>query len=203
MIKEACIGSYTEAKIAVSKGANRLELCDNLADGGTTPSYGTIALAQKTLKVPLVVMIRPRGGNFNYSDDEFEIMKMDIQICKSLGVYGIAIGIINTENKLNLEKMAAVVALAKPMNITCHMAFDEVENREEALEQLITLGFNRVLTKGGKTSALENMDELLRMHQQAKGRIAILAGGGVHANNYEQLMAYTGIGEVHGTKIVG
>lgn len=202
MIKEACVGSYLEAKSAVAKGANRLELCDNLKEGGTTPSFGTIQLAQQTLNVPLAVMIRPRGGDFIYSDDEIDIMKRDIKVCRSLGVEGVVFGVLTHDHQIDVKKMTELIQCALPMKVICHMACDEVENRDWMIEQLMELGVDRVLTKGGKQHALAHLDELKRMNEQANGRIVIVAGGGVTSDNYHEIIEKTGIQEVHGTRIV-
>lgn len=202
-ILEACVGSYTESKIAAEKGAGRFELCENLAEGGTTPSYGTISLVHQNLNVPTLVMIRPRGGSFVYTSEEIEIMKRDIAVCKEIGVYGVVFGILTQENLLDIHAMKELVDLAKPLQITCHMAFDEIENQTQALEDLIELGIDRVLTKGGKQRAMENVACLAQLVKQADGRITIVAGGGVDAFNYVEIMEKTGVTEVHGTKIVG
>jgi len=203
ILREACVGSFKESCSAVAKGANRLELCENLLEGGTTPSYGTIAMAQERLNTPLLVMIRPRGGNFVYTTDESEIMKRDIQICKELGVYGVVFGVLTEDDKLDMAAMKTLVALSKPMKITCHMAFDTLEDPLEGLEQLIELEIDRVLTKGGKINALEGIPTLKKLVTLASDRIIIVAGGGVNEANYQMIAEKTGVKEVHGTKIMG
>lgn len=203
ILKEACVGSFKEALSAVSKGAHRLELCDNLQEGGTTPSYGTIALAQEKLQTPLLVMIRPRGGNFVYTPDEIEIMLRDIKTCKNLGVYGVVFGALTADNTLDMATMKTLVAVSKPMKITCHMAFDELDDSNAGLDRLIELGIDRVLTKGSKTNATDGINTLKQLVAHAAGRITIVAGGGVNAENYQMIADATGIREVHGTKIVG
>lgn len=202
-IKEACVGSFTESAIAVKKGAMRLELCENLAEGGTTPSYGTLLTVHKHLQVPVLVMIRPRGGDFVYSPEEIEIMKADIQICKQIGVYGVVFGALTADNRLDVDVLKTLVACAKPMQITFHMAFDALEDPEAQLEQLIALGFNRVLTKGCKSNALDGIEQLKRLVERASDRITIVVGGGVTAHNFEEIAKKTGATEFHGTKIVG
>ncbi|MDH8679686.1 copper homeostasis protein CutC [Fusibacter bizertensis] len=202
-IREACVGSFKESKIAADKGADRFELCENLAEGGTTPSYGTISLVHHKIGIPTLVMIRPRGGDFVYSQEEIDIMKLDIEMCKQIGVSGVVFGVLTPENLLDIQTMKTLVEIAKPLQITCHMAFDDIENQAEALEYLIELGIDRVLTKGGKHSAMDNTDHLAKLVKQADDRIIIVAGGGVDASNYEVIMDKTGTTEVHGTKIVG
>ncbi len=203
ILKEACVGNFKEALSAVTKGAHRLELCDNLHEGGTTPSYGTIALAQEKLKTPLLVMIRLRGGDFVYTPDEIEIMLRDIKVCKDLGVYGVVFGALTEENTLDVATMKTLVAASKPMKITCHMAFDELDDPLAGLDCLIDLGIDRVLTKGSKTNATDGVTTLKQLVAHAKGRITIVAGGGISANNYQMIADVTGVRELHGTKIVG
>lgn len=203
IIREACVGSFKESQSAVLKGADRLELCENLAEGGTTPSYGTIALAGEKLDTPLLVMIRPRGGDFVYSPEEIEIMKHDIQRCKELGVYGVVFGVLTPERTLNMQAMKTLVELSKPMQITCHMAFDALVDPFEGLEQLVELGVDRILTRGGDKSAYEGRAMLKDLVSKASNRIVIVAGGGVTEDNYQIIVDETGVKEVHGTKIVG
>ena len=203
IIREACVGNFKESQSAVLNGADRLELCENLAVGGTTPSYGTIALAEEKLDTPLLVMIRPRGGDFVYSVEEIEIMKRDIQKCKELGVYGVVFGVLTSEGTLNMQAMKTLVECSKPMQITCHMAFDALVDPFEGLEQLVALGVDRILTKGGNISAFEGRATLKNLVAKASNRIVIVAGGGVTEDNYQIIVEETGVKEVHGTKIVG
>lgn len=203
MIREACVGSFTEGKKAETLGANRLELCDNLAVGGTTPSYGTILAAKNHLSIPSLVMIRPRGGDFVYDEIEMEMMLEDIKVCKEIGIAGVVFGVLTPDSELDMSKMKKLVELSKPMEITCHMAFDETSNFSHTLEQLIELGIDRVLTKGSKTNALDGIETLKQLVKQAKGRIKIVAGGGVNEGNYEAVAMQTLVEELHGTKIVG
>ena len=203
ILLEACVGCYEEARRAEVQGADRIELCDNLVEGGTTPSYGTIYLAKKNLNIPIAVIIRPRGGDFVYSNDEFEIMKRDIVLCKELGVETIVFGILNKENKVDIERTNELVKLASGLKITFHMAFDEIEDKFEALEQLISMKVDRVLTKGCNTCAADGKDTLKQLVEKSNGKITILVGGGVTYKNYKELSDYIGSNEMHGTKIVG
>ena len=202
IVLEACVGCYEDAKKAVERGANRIELCDNLKEGGTTPSYGTINLACKNFDIPVAVIIRPRGGNFVYSDDEFEIMKKDIEICRELGAYAVVFGILTKDNKIDIERNRELINLSKGLKVTFHMAFDEIENKVEAIETLIDLGVDRILTKGCKTSALDGKDILKNLVQISNGKIEILIGGSVTKNNYKELVEYIGCNEAHGSRIV-
>lgn len=203
ILLEACVGSYKEGRISQENGADRIELCDNLSEGGTTPSYGTIYLAKKNFNIPIAVIIRPRGGDFVYSDDEFEIMKKDISICKDLGVETVVFGILNNENKIDMERTKELVELANGLKVTFHMAFDEIDDKFEALEQLISIGINRVLTKGSKTCAEDGKKILKELVEKSENRITILVGGGVTYKNYKELSEYIGCTEMHGSKIVG
>lgn len=203
MLLEACVGCYEEAKRAEVQGADRIELCDNLGEGGTTPSYGTIYLAKKNINIPIAVIIRPRGGDFVYSNDEFEIMKKDIELCKQIGVETVVFGILNKDNTIDIERTRELVELSNGLKITFHMAFDEIEDKMEALEQLISMGINRVLTKGSKTCAEDGKNVLKELVEKSSDRITILVGGGVTYKNYKELSEYIGCNEMHGSKIVG
>jgi copper homeostasis protein len=202
LIFEACVGSYSSAKEAEKRGASRIELCDNLKEGGTTPSYGTIKLAKKNLKIPIFVIIRPRGGDFIYSAEEIEKMKEDIIQCKSLGVDGVVLGILNEDYEVDIDKMASLIEKAQGMQITFHMAFDEILDRKKAIDTLVTLGVHRILTKGSLGGAIEGKEMLKEFIEYSKGRIIILPGGGVTKDNYHVLREYLGNEEFHGTKIV-
>ncbi len=202
LIFEACVGSYSSAKEAEIHGASRIELCDNLKEGGTTPSYGTIKIAKKNLKIPVFVIIRPRGGDFIYSQEEIEIMKEDIIQCKSLGVDGVVLGILDEGYNVNVDKLASLIELAKGMKITFHMAFDEILDKKKAIDTLVTLGVHRILTKGSNGGAIEGKEILKELIEYSKGKIIILPGGGVTKENYHILREYLGVEEFHGTKIV-
>ena len=210
ILLEACVGCYEEAKRAEMRGADRIELCDNLEEGGTTPSYGTIYLAKKNINIPISVIIRPRGGNFVYSNDEFEIMKKDIIICKELGVETVVFGILNNNNTIDIDRTRELVDrtrelvdLAQGLKVTFHMAFDEIYDKFKALEQLISIGVDRVLTKGGKDCAEEGKVVLKELVEKSKGKVIILVGGKVTYKNYKTLSEFIGCKEVHGSKIVG
>lgn len=203
ILLEACVGCYKEAKKAELQGADRIELCDNLGEGGTTPSYGTIYLATQNINIPIAVIIRPRGGDFVYSNDEFEIMKKDIVICKELGVETVVFGILNKENKIDIERTKELIDLASGLKVTFHMAFDEIDDKFEALNQLISMNVDRVLTKGCKTCALDGKNTLKNLVEKSDNRITILVGGGVTYKNYKELSNYIGCNEMHGSKILG
>lgn len=202
-IKEACVGSIKEALIAERNGADRIELCDNLAMGGTTQSLGTIEVANEVLSIPVNVIIRPRGGDFVYDDIEVEIMKWDIEQCRRIGVNGIVIGMLDEKNNINMEQLLYLLKYVGDMEVTFHMAFDEVENPFNAIDLLASLKINRILTKGGKEgTAIDNCESLKKYIEYSKDRIIILPGSGITKDNAEALRAYTGALELHGTKIV-
>ncbi|MVX63261.1 copper homeostasis protein CutC [Clostridium chromiireducens] len=200
-IFEACVGNYEEAILAAKRGADRIELCDNLMEGGTTPSYGTIRKTLEKLDIPIMVIIRPRGGNFTYIKDEIEIMKYDIQMCKDLGVHGVVIGAIK-ESKIDKDIIKELINLAKPLSITFHMAFDEIEDKYTAIDELVDLKIDRILTKGGAEDAISGKDTIIELINYANGRISIMPGKGVNTDNRDFLLAYTGATEIHGSKII-
>ncbi len=205
ILREACVRTYREAVQAELKGANRIELCENLSEGGTTPSYGTIAMCVKRLKIPIAVMIRPHGDlSFRCSADEVEIMVKDIEVCKQLGVEAVVFGVLTSDCQIDLPVVKRLVDVAQPLKTVFHMAFDQAKgDKEKALETLINLGITRVLTKGCTKNATEGRPALKKLVEQAKGRIGILAGGSVTSMNYKDIVDFTGVKQVHGTKIVG
>ena len=203
ILLEACVGSFKEAKKAQALGANRIELCENLKEGGTTPSYGTISFCKKTLTIPIAVMIRPRGGNFIYDKEEIEIMKEDILICKKFEVESVVFGVLTENNKINYDLLKELVDFAKPLKIVFHMAFDEIEDQLEAFKQLIELGIDRVLTKGSKTKASDGVKTLKLLTENSQNKIIIVAGGGVTQDNYNKIANESNVSQCHGTKIVG
>lgn len=196
-ILEVCANSYSSALAAQNGGAKRVEFCDNLAEGGTTPSYGQIALAKQNLSIEIWPIIRPRGGDFLYSDIEFQLMKEDIKNCKSLNCDGIVTGILKTDGSIDKERTAELIELAKPMKVAFHRAFDMSNNMEKALEDLIDLGIIRVLTSGGASSAIDGAENLNKLIKQANGRISIMPGAGINENNIQDLIDKTGAANFH------
>lgn len=184
-------------KTAQAAGANRIELCDNPGEGGTTPSYGFIKAARKVLTIDLFPIIRPRGGDFLYSDDEFEIMKMDIQVCKNIGCDGVVFGILNEDATIDKERCKILVQLAYPMSVTFHRAFDRVIDPSQALEDVIECGFERILTSGFHPTAIEGIDNLKKLIQIADDRIIIMPGSGIRASNIGELAQTTAAVEFH------
>ncbi|MCD7979513.1 MAG: copper homeostasis protein CutC, partial [Fusobacterium sp.] len=187
MIKEVCVESFSEALAAEKRGADRIELCDNLYLGGTTPSYGTIKMAMEKLTIPAFPIIRPRGGNFHYSKEEIEIMKEDIKVCKSLGAKGVVLGVLTADNKVDFETLKELVELASPMEVTFHKAVDELENPVEVIDRFVEIGVKRILSSGTKETALEGKDILNAMIKKADNRIIILIAGKVTSDNFEEV----------------
>ena len=193
---EVCANSYQSGKNAQDAGAHRIELCQELSVGGITPSYGLIKKVITDLSIPTFVLIRPRSGNFVYTAEEFAIMKSDIEQCKALGVHGIVSGVLNEDKSIDIARTKELIALTRPLPFTFHRAFDEVKKPEEALELLIELGVERVLTSGQEKSAVKGMSLLAHLNKQANGRITILAGGGISSQNAAQFRAI-GLKEIH------
>ena len=202
MIKEACVESFEKALEAQSNGANRIELCENLAVGGTTPSYGTVKICLEKLKIPIFPMIRARGGNFVYSKDEIEIMKEDIKIFKELGVKGIVLGCLTSDNKIDLELTKELVDLAYPMEVTFHKAIDEILNPLDYIDDLVNIGIKRILTSGGEATALEGKDLINEMIKKSNGRLKIVVAGKVTKGNLNGLSNLISADEFHGKLIV-
>jgi copper homeostasis protein len=189
--------SITSCHIAAIAGANRIELCDNPYEGGTTPSYGMIKAARSKAAIELFPIIRPRGGDFLYSNDEFEVMKNDISICKSLGCDGVVIGLLLPNGSVDKLRTEELVALAYPMQVTFHRAFDRVENPYESLEVIIDCGCKRILTSGLQPTAIEGSDLLTKLVQQAGNRISIMPGSGIRPDNILSIQSITGAKEFH------
>ncbi|RZK02677.1 MAG: copper homeostasis protein CutC [Flavobacterium sp.] len=196
-ILEVCANGYESALNAQIGGAKRVEFCDNLAEGGTTPSYGQLALAKKNLTIELWPIIRPRGGDFLYSDIEFNLMKEDIKFCKSLNCSGVVIGILKANGSIDKERCAELIELAKPLPVAFHRAFDMSNDMEKALEDLIDLGIVRVLSSGGANSAIDGTEKLSKLIKQVNGRIAVMPGAGINERNIAKLISETGATEFH------
>lgn len=194
--------SFTEALEMFNKGANRIELCENLAVGGTTPSFGTIKQAISLIPIPIFVMIRPRGGNFIYSDEEISIMKEDIILCKNLGIKGIVLGVLNIDNTINYSLLKELVTLASPMEVTFHKAIDEVKNPLNEIPFLKEIGIKRILTSGKSETALEGKDLINSLITISYPEITIVAAGKITSNNFSSVIKEIHGFEFHGKKIV-
>jgi len=196
---EACVTCAQSALNAEKGGALRVELVDNLIEGGTTPSAGTIAELRKRLNIGLYVMIRPRGGDFCYSDLEFEIMKEDVKTARSLGADGFVAGILLPDGRIDTDRMGKLKDLAGDIDFTCHRAFDMTTDKYQALDDLIGLGVERILTSGGKNTAPEGKELLRELILRADGRIKIMPGSGVNNETVKDLREFTGANEFHVT----
>ena len=196
---EICCGSLQSALNAQEAGANRVELCSALSLGGLTPSYGFIELARKRLKIDVNVLIRPRQGDFLYDSDEVAVMIRDITACAQMGVNGVVIGALDPFGNVDADACRAMVAVAKHhgMSVTFHRAIDRACNIMAALEDVISLGADRVLSSGGKPTSLEGVETLARMNAAAAGRIIIMPGGGVNAGNIGEILKGSGAEEIH------
>jgi copper homeostasis protein len=196
---EVCANSLTSALAAQEGGAIRVELCDNLNEGGTTPSYGQIKMARESLNIKLYVLIRPREGDFLYSDIEFEIIKADVQYCIDAGCDGVVIGILNADGSIDKARCSELVQMAKKagLGVTFHRAFDMCNNMDQALEDIIELGCQRILTSGGESTASEGANVITRLIEKAAGRIIIMPGSGVSESTVADLVHITKANEIH------
>ncbi|MFP7253853.1 copper homeostasis protein CutC [Terribacillus goriensis] len=210
MLKEVCVENFTNVPEVIAKGADRIELCDNLAVGGTTVSHGVAAVTinychGKDMKV--MSMIRPRGGNFVFSKEEVDMMKRDLVHLRDLGTDGVVLGCLNDTGWIDEDAMIPLLDVAKGLEITFHMAFDHIspENQLKAIDWLVEHGVHRILTHGGPldTRVEDNLVRLKEYIDYANGRIIILPGGGISTENLDLITSALHIREVHGTKIVG
>ena len=197
MLLEISAYSLDDAIRAETAGAHRIELCADAATGGVTPSLGTIQTAREHLRIPLFVIIRPRPGSFVYSDAEFASMRRDIEICKSLKVDGVALGLLSSSNEIDVERTSQLVEAARPMQVTFHRAFDLTPDPSRALQNVIATGCSRLLTSGHHSTALEGANEIAQLVTTASGRIFIMPGGGIRSTNIARIAKQTGAKEFH------
>lgn len=183
--------------IAQAAGADRIELCDNPAEGGTTASYGFIKTARKLLQIQLFPIIRPRGGDFLYSNEEFEIMKADVQLCKDLGCDGVVIGMLNADGSIDKKRSGRLVEIAYPLGVTFHRAFDRCADPFTALKDVIDIGCERILTSGLQNAATDATDLLAHLVKEANDDIVIMPGSGVRSSNILSLAEATGASQFH------
>ncbi|MBC6611968.1 copper homeostasis protein CutC [Hymenobacter sp. BT507] len=194
---EICANSVQSAQAAQVGGAGRIELCQNLEQGGITPSYGLIRRVRALLGIQVFVLIRPRPGNFVYDAEEFALMQTDVLACRELGCDGVVLGILNEAGRVDVARCRTLIELAQPMQVTFHRAFDVCQDQAQALEEIVALGCQRVLTSGSATSAEAGQQQLAALVTQAAGRISIQPGAGINAGNLLPLAAAIGATEFH------
>jgi copper homeostasis protein len=194
---EVCVDSVAGVRAARTAGADRVELCADLLEGGITPSLGTILAARKVAGIRLHVMVRPRGGDFLYDEDEISTMEADIASAKSAGVDGVVFGGLVRDGRIDMALCERLIARARPASITFHRAFDMTPDPLAALEMLIGMGVERVLTSGQEPTAFEGAEQINELIAQAKGRIVVMPGGGITAKNVGRILQMTGATEIH------
>jgi copper homeostasis protein len=201
---EICVDTVESAIEAQKAGAYRVELCNNLIEGGTTPGFGTIGSARKNLTIDLNVIIRPRGGDFLYTDLEYDIMRRDIEVCGECGIDGIVLGILRSDGTIDLERTAKLIELAHPMEVTFHRAFDMCSDPLQGLEDAIATGAARLLTSGNKNKAEDGIEMLSQLVKQAGKRIIVMPGSGINDLNIASIAINTAAKEFHltGRKII-
>ncbi|HWB26382.1 MAG TPA: copper homeostasis protein CutC [Chitinophagaceae bacterium] len=194
---EIAVFNASSALTAAAAGADRIELCENAGEGGTTPSYGTLKIVSQKISIPVFPIIRLRGGDFLYSADEFEVMKHDVKLVKELGFTGLVTGLLKADGMVDMERTRTLVDLAYPLEVTFHRAFDRAVNPLQALEDIIACGCQRILTSGQVPNAYDGKELIKQLVEQAGERIIIMPGSGVRSSNITALAAYTGVTELH------
>jgi copper homeostasis protein len=197
-ILEIAAGSLASAQAAQEGGADRIELCGSLGEGGITPSYGVVATTRDHVRVPIYVLIRPRAGDFLYGDDEFDVMQRDIETCARLGCDGVVMGALTAEGAID-PRCHGLVAAAGKLGVTFHRAFDASADLLRSLEDIVALGCERILTSGGRANAMQGADLIAGLQRHAAGRITIMAGAGIRSGNIVDIARRTGVCEFHGS----
>lgn len=194
---EICVGSIDSCLIAQKAGADRVELCDNLLEGGTTPSYSTIVYAKEHLSLDTMVMIRPRGGDFLYNDIEFQLMKEDILVCKKIGVKGVVFGLLNTDGSIDKQRTKELIKLSQPLDVCFHRAIDVSKDYYQSVKDIISCGATRILTSGARNKAFEGKENIKKIQQDFGSQIEIMVGSGVNSSNIKMLKEYTNVNNFH------
>jgi copper homeostasis protein len=195
---EAAVETLESALAAERAGADRIELCDNLKEGGTTPGAGLIADVIERTRLPVFVLIRPRAGGFVYSESEFEVMIRDIELTRTMGIAGVVTGALAPDGRVDVKLTRTLIKASGGLPVTFHRAIDSAVNLPAALDDAIEAGVSRVLTSGGGPTAPEGVDVIAALVQQARERISVIAGGGIREHNVREVIALTGVHEVHG-----
>ena len=199
LIIENCAGDVPSCLEAERGGASRIELCAALSEGGTTPSYGTVTTALRCCRLPIIPIIRPRSGDFLYTETEIDVMLEDIRVLRQLGVAGFSLGALTPDGDLDEELCRRLIREAEGLPVTLHRAFDRTASLESSLELAVELGFACILTSGGTPSSLDSLDQIRSLVEQADGRICIMAGSGITADNARHVVESTGVSAIHGT----
>ena len=197
LLVEACVDSVEAACQADVEGAGRLEVCRNLDEGGITPDTGMLAQVREMVALPLHVMIRPRGGNFLYSTDETAQMLREIEAAREAGANGVVLGVLARDGQVEFEALHRLVDAARPLSVTFHRAFDQARDPGEALDVLVELGVDRVLTSGHSPTAALGIPVISEMVTESAGRVIVMAGGGIRENNAQRIVEETGVTEIH------
>lgn len=197
VVLEVCVESVEGVRAARAAGAERVELCCALGEGGLTPSSGSLAAAVALGGIEVVALARPRGGDFLYSEDELAVLERDVEHARALGATGVALGCLTSYGEIDEARCARLIECARPLVVTFHRAFDFVREPEQALASLVRLGVARVLTSGQGASALEGRQGIARLVRAARGRIEVVAAGGVRAENAAEIVRTTGVGALH------
>jgi len=197
MVIEVVVYNIESAIQAQAGGADRIEVCDNPSQGGTTPSFGFIETVRRKVNIAVFVMIRPRGGDFLYSADEFDSMKIDIAQCKNIGVDGVVFGILNPDGTLDKKRCKELIDLARPLQVTCHRCFDMTPNPYQALEDCIEVGFKRILTSGQHSTAINGIKIIQKLIQLAEEKIVIMPGSEVNEQTVGQIIKQSKAKEIH------
>jgi copper homeostasis protein len=195
---EAAVETLESSLAAEGAGADRIELCENLREGGTTPDGALVATIVERIRLPVFVLIRPRSGDFVYSANEFDVMIRDIELTRTMGIAGIVTGALDTNRRVDVKRTRSLVKAASGLPVTFHRAIDSSANLAVALEDAIEGGVSRVLTSGGALTATQGVDVIAALVLQARERVSIVAGGGIRDHNARELIARTGVHEVHG-----
>jgi copper homeostasis protein len=194
---EVCVDSVASAVAAERGGAGRVELCSSLIEGGVTPSAGLIEAVRAKISIGLQVIIRPRGGDFCYTEEELDVMRRDIVVAKNLRADGVVLGVLDADGNVNVDRTRELVDLARPLNVTFHRAFDMAADLSRALDDVCSTGADRLLTSGGEQTCLQGADAIAQLAKKARGRITIMAGGGIGHDDAAPIIERTGVGEIH------